>query len=386
MSQTHFDQLQQLASESGVEKSLDFLEHHFRRDKSYFKLFEVLKMRCRHRMGLPLIYSQQPDDLSESQQRDLEDGLLEACREIGTLFVKSGQIQEGWMYLQPVGDKKLNEKLIRSIPVDEENIDSIIEVAITQGAAPAYGYELLLDHYGTCNGITTFDTQGIRFDVDVQRQMSSRLLRHLHKELLENVRYAIKESGSEDSESATLDELMTKYPALTENGAHHIDTTHLASAMRIGRMLDDPADISLARQLAKYGTKLDKDFHYPGAPPFEDTYVDHGLYYSALLGEKIDEAIAHFQAKSESIKVEEYGPVANETLVELLSRVGRDDEALKVATERLMGNEETMGIAPSAFDLAKTPDQLGELMKVYKSRDDLLGFAVALLKSKTVQQ
>ena len=62
MSSTPFDELQRISKESGVEKSLDYLEHHFREGKDYFKLFEVMKMQCRHGLGLPLIYSQQPDD------------------------------------------------------------------------------------------------------------------------------------------------------------------------------------------------------------------------------------------------------------------------------------------------------------------------------------
>ena len=125
-----FEELQRLASESGVDKSFDFLEQRFRHDKDYFKLFEVLKMRCRNRLGLPIVYSQQPDDLSEEQQRQLEDGLLDACREVGTLFFESGQFQEGWMYLQPVGDKALTEKLFRSIEPDEENADALIDICL----------------------------------------------------------------------------------------------------------------------------------------------------------------------------------------------------------------------------------------------------------------
>ena len=384
MPSTSFEELQRIASESGVEKSLDFLEHHFRRDKEYFKLFEVLKMRCRQRMGLPLMYTQQPDDLDESQQRELEDGLLSACREVGTLFFKAGQIQEGWMYLQPVGDKALNHKLIQSIEPDEENIDAIIEIAVSQGGAPALGYELLLKHYGTCNGITTFDTQAVRFERGVQREMAQKLLHHLHAELMENVRYSIKESGNSCEADASLDELMQAFPELTENGAHHIDTTHLSSIMRIARLLEDRQDIEIANQLATYGRSLAEDFQYPGAPPFEDTYVDHGFYFSALLGEQVDEAIAHFEGKTQTVKPEEHGPVADETLVDLLVRVGRNDEALRIATERLMGNEESMGIAPSAFEIAQTTQQFGRLMDCFRSQDDLLGFAVALLKSNQV--
>ena len=227
MTSTPFDELLRISETAGVEKSLDFLEHHFRKDKDYFKLFEVMKMRCRHKLSLPLIYSQQPDDLTEPQQRELEDGLLSACREVGTLFFKSSMMQEGWMYLQPVGDKQLNEKLIRSIEPNDDNIDTLIEIAVSQGAAPAYGYGLLLDNYGTCNGITTFDSQAARFDADTQRQMASCLVHHIHDELLENIRSWIKESqqGSDLKPDLTLGEVIEAYPDLTADGA--VSYTHM---------------------------------------------------------------------------------------------------------------------------------------------------------------
>jgi len=175
MSSIPFEEFSRVVTESGVEPALDFLEQHFRREQDFFKLFEVLKMRCRYQLGLPLIYSKQPDDLDETQQRQLEDSLLEACREIGILFFKLGKFQEGWMYLQPVGDKELNEKLIRKIEADEESIDALIDMAVSQGAAPVYGYRLLLKNYGTCNGITTFDTQANRFDAETQKKMAEEL-------------------------------------------------------------------------------------------------------------------------------------------------------------------------------------------------------------------
>ena len=178
----------------------------------------------------------------------------------------------------------------------------------------------------------------------------------------------------------TLGEVIEAYPDLTADGAHHIDTTHLSSAMRIARVLEEPSEISIARQLASYGSKLAEDFQYPSAAPFEDTYLDHGLYFSALLGDQVDQAVEHFKSKTQTVDAQQYGPVADETLVDLLVRVGRTDEALSVATEKLMGNESAMGIAPSAFDIATNSDQLQRLRDVYRSQDDLLGFAVAVLK------
>ena len=385
-----FEEIERLAAESGVEKTLDFLEQIFRQEREYFRLFELLKMRCRHRMGLPLTYSRQPDSLSESQKRQLEDALLEVCREIGTLFFQRGQFQEGWMYLQPVGDKALSEQLVRAIETDEENTDALIDIAVSQGAAPIYGYSLLLKHYGTCNGITTFDTQAGRFDGDTQRELARRLLRHLYDELLANVNYAVNQvrmdiGEAEQKPAASLAEAMQAFPELTAGGAHHVDATHLAAAMRISRVVEDPQDLRMASELAEYGSRLAEDYQYPGHPPFEDTYNDHKYFFDALRGKNVDAAISHFKRKLESGDDQQLGPVVEETLVDFLFRLGRNEEALALATTRLLGKHESLGIAPSALEIATTPNSLQQLMEFYQSKDDLLGFAVSVLTQRSMK-
>lgn len=382
MPPTLFEEIQRIAEVEGyVAKTLDLLEHHFRRDQAYFKLFEVLKMRHRHRLGLPLIHSANSPTLSESRQRELEDGLLAACREVGTLLCKAGQVREGWMYLQPVGDTELAEKLIRAVPIDEENLDTIVDVAVSQGAAPAYGFELLLKHFGTCNGITTFDTQAQRFDIATQRQMASALLTHLYGELMANVRYAIEQQAGTLSEDSTLSQAMQQHPQLTQGGAHHIDTTHLASLMRIARSVTDREQLIRAKELADYGATLDSDFQYPSPPPFEKTYVDHQFFYGALLGERVDEAIAHFRSKIESVEPHMTG-VAIETFIDLLIRVDRCDEAIDVMTTQWLGQHEPVGLAPNLLEIATTPKQLQKAMAYYESQVDVLGYAASLLHAK----
>ena len=77
----------------------------------------------------------------------------------------------------------------------------------------------------------------------------------------------------------------------------------------------------------------------------------------------------------------QFGPVAIETLVDFLVRVGRVDQALEIATAKLLGKHDPMGIAPDPFEMAKTPEQLKRLSEFYQSENDLLGYAVSLLKS-----
>ena len=378
--QSIFDQISKLAAEAGPGKTLDFLEHRFRADKDYFKLFEVLKMRCRHRLGLPLIYSEQPDDLSDDQQDELENGLLAACREVGTMLVKNGQLQEGWMYLQPVGDQAMSEKLIQSIDVNEENIDTLIEISVSQGAAPAYGYGLLLDHFGTCNAITTFDTQAARFDKKTQRAMAEHLIRHLYSELCGNVSSVLKESEKTTSDESSLATMLSEHPWLIEGGAHHIDTTHLASVIRISRIVDQESDLRKAVELADYGLQLHEDFQYASPAPFENTYPDHKMFYLGLLGIDVEESVKHFEKKSDELDPQQHGSVAWETLVDFLVKLKRNDQAIEVLTTKILGKFEPMGIAPGLFDVAETASELETVRKFYRQEDDLLGFAVGVLK------
>jgi hypothetical protein len=380
---TPFDQLLHLAEEQGVDKTLDFLEHRFRSEQEYFKLFEVLKMRCRHKLGLPLLYGPQRDAIENEQQSQLEDCLLGACRDVGSLLLKSGRLQEGWMYLQPVGDREFSEKVIQTIEPNEENIDTIIEIAVTQGAAPTYGFKLLLNHYGTCNAITTFDTQAGRFDKTTQKSMAELLLRHLYRELCDNLCFTVEQNAKPTTDSSRLSSILEANPWLIADGAHHIDTTHLASVMRIARLVDEPEDLQKALELADYGEQLHPDFQYPSPPPFEDTYPDHQQYFRCLLGRDPSSAIGHFEKKCQSVDADQHGGIAYETLIDLLVRVGRNQQAIELLTDPAVDQFEPLGIAPQVLEVASSDEELNVVREFYRSQDDLLGFAASILKTKT---
>jgi hypothetical protein len=378
MTTSPFQQLQQIAESDGLESAINYLEQYTRRQKQFAQLFEVLKMRVRQRMGLPILYSDVPDDLEEPQQRELEDGLLSACREVGTLLFRNGDFAQGWIYLQPVGDHELNEKLLKSVPINEENSDAIIDIALSQGAAPVYGFQMLLEHFGTCNAITTFDTQAGRYDVTTQRLMAAELLDSLYQQVVEGLTEVVREAGGEMSDGNSLVDLFEKNPQLAE-GTYVVDASHLASVVRISRMLQSPDEVLKAYQLSQYGSYLPKDFQYAGQPPFEDTYRDHLHYYGAILGKDVDVSVEHFRKKAGQSDAAQHGPVAIETLIELLVRVGRGDEALAVMTEQLLGQHAPLGIAPAPAKMVETESQKTKLMEFYQSQDDLLGFAQCLL-------
>lgn len=374
---TSFEQLKQITDDKGVEAGLDFLEQHVRRDKDFARLFEVLKMRVRHGMGLPILYSRTRDSLSEADQRQLEDGLLAACREVGTLFLKQGDLAHGWNYLQPVGDRELNEKLIRGLKVDDQNSDDVIEVAVSQGAAPAYGFQLLLQRYGTCDAITTFDQVAHGLTLDVQREMAATLVCHLYDELVGNLINLVTELKPISGEMPSLNSILES-GKLAPESACVIDATHLSSVVRISRILQDPELIQRACELSRFGDSLADDLKYPGEVPFEDVYPDHLFYYSAILGQDVDAGLDHFRKKIDQHGAQQYGGMVIETYVELLARVGRNDDAIDVLTEQLLGRYPAMGIAPEAHELAETAKQKQKLLEHFQGASDLLGFGQTL--------
>lgn len=374
---TPFDQLKQITDDKGIEAGLDFLEQQVRRNKDYAQLFEVLKMRVRHQMGLPILYSRTRDNLNEAEQRDLENGLLAACRDVGTLFFKQGDLARGWNYLQPVGDRELNEKLIRGIEIDDQNSDDLLEIAVSQGAAPVYGFELLLNRYGTCDAITTFDQTAHNHDLDCQRAMAGSLLEHLYDELIGNLLDSLPELKSSLGPGPTLTAILDS-GKIKSDGACVIDATHLASVVRISRVLQEPKLIQKACELSRFGEGLADDLKYPGEVPFEDVYPDHFRYYSAILGNDVDAALDHFRKKIDQHDTAQYGGMVIETYVELLARVGRNDQAIDVLLNQLLGKYPLAGIAPEPHELAGTVEQKQKLMEHFQSTSDLLGFGQTL--------
>ena len=381
-----FDQIESLSTEQGAGAAIDFLVDHFRDSDEHHSLFEALKMQARHSLGLPILYGQGADQLNESEQRTLEDRLLIACREVGTRMFQQGKLREGWLYLQPVGDRKLNRELMSAVVVNQENADELVEIAFAGGADPETGFQVILERFGTCNAITTIDTQAGQFDRATRINLAEMLVNHLYRELVANVVNHVTENEGQRPATNRLSELLHERSWLTQSGGHHIDTTHLASIMRIGRIAQDPDVLKMLVELAEYGIQLQDDFQYPGEPPFESTYGDHLVYYRALANptdpQTIGKAIAHFEKKTTTTDREQYGLIATETLVELLYRTGNTGQAIQLATEQLAGQTDVAGVSPNIFEMAEGQDELAQVAEYCREHQDLLGFGISIIQQQ----
>ena len=321
--------------------------------------------------------------MRETKIEQLESCLLEACKKVGTLLFRAGRPDEGWVYLQPVGDLKLAKELLMEIPVTDENRDLIVDLGLGQNIAPAYAFEIMLAEFGTCNAITTIDVRANQggFATGELEPIAEMLLEFFYNEVLAGVRKDVSERENDFDASLTLGELLNRYSWLVSETGTHVDTTHLNSIVRIVRNVRTGKHFRLAEELCQYGQRLPEDLKYAGDPPFESTYDDHVQFFSGLLGENVDEAISHFREKLDSCEQHNQTIVA-EQIIAWLVRLGRPEEAFELHLSHLTGKE-TWGIAPSVLEIADSPDLKKRLMDHFQSTGDLLGYAVCKLQSGT---
>ena len=385
--ETEFDQLQDALERGGVDAALDQLAEYLRENKKYHELFEALKMKVRHGLGLPLTYSDAGDELDESTRTKLEDGLIDACRAVGTALLREGAIREGWMYLRPVGDRAAAAVELLNIEANEENLDALIEVSLHEGVDPKRGYALVLERHGTCNAITTYESVVVRQSMAAQQAAAGLLVEHVHSELLATLRADIaQQQGSEPAE-ATLKDLVADRDWLFGEHSYHLDTTHLASTVRFARLLDDETQLRLALDLTAYGRRLSSQFQYKGDQPFADIYPSHALYLGALLGEDVDAAIEYFRERAESLDPREHGGLPVEAFVQLLDRLGRYELAINALLDFVQKQPDAASQAvPLMLELSQKAGNFDKLTAYCRGRGDVLGYATAALCSAGVRE
>jgi hypothetical protein len=335
-------------------------------------------MRLRDSLGLPLVAIEPVEGLSEEKRTKLEDGLIAACREVGAAVLAEGQIREGWMYLRPVGDKAEAGKLLTAIETTDENFEDLIDVCLHEGIDIGRGYGLVLERFGTCNAITTFDSSLARRPRNEQAPAAKLLLARLHEDLVASVQADIARQEGTQPRETLLRQLVHDRDWLFQDNSYHLDTTHLAATVRIARASSDADDLRLALDITEYGRRLSQQFQYAGDEPFAEMYPAHALYFQALLGQNVEEAVGYFKTKAEMLDPQQHGYAAIETYVDLLTRLGRDKEAFESATKFGLGSIQPLGNALPLVELAHRAGQVEALLAHCREKGDLLGFAAGL--------
>ena len=364
------------------EQLFDRLARQLVAEDKLHELFDARLMQSRWRLGIPLQSSRALEEIEEPLRSEVEQCYLAACREVGRLLLESGKCREGWMYLRATGDTSLMRDWFERALPDDDRIEEMIEVALHEGVDVERGFGWLLGRYGTCNSISTLEGLIGKLDNENQQACVATLVRHLHGELSANVRAHLERQQETAPAGASLADMVASHPWLLEDDAYHIDMSHLASTVRLARLLVEPAAVALARDLAAYGRGLGASLQFAGDPPFEDLYPSHQLFFAATLGDDVENALRYFRERAAAIAPDEHGTAALETYLILLTRCDRHGEAL-AAFAQLVPDDVTLSpFAPSPLTLAEQSANWQLYDTVMRRRGDVIGFVAGQLAAR----
>ena len=378
-----FELVENALRTGGPAAALDQLIEQLNAHGEYRAMLDALLLKSRHELGLPLISAGPLSDLPEPQRARYEEQYVEAIRLVGSKYLEIGDIPTAWAYFRAIAETEPVAKAILEYRPSEndERLGAIIEVAFNHGVSPRRGFDLILEHYGTCPAISAFE-QLPPHDVAVRIACAESLIAHLQKELVANLRSEITSRGQLlPAEGSSIAELVHGRDWLFSDDSYHIDTSHLAAVVRFSLIVTDLAFIALAADLTEYGRRLAPRLQFDGPPPFQQMFEDHGVYLRALLGQEVDNAIAHFEAKLDS-SADGLGSdptMPAQALVNLLVRLGRLDLAINVAAEHLAGLPESALSCPTTAQLCQRAGEPGRLAKIARDHGDLVDFTAGLL-------
>jgi hypothetical protein len=383
---TPFEEFDETLRSSGPGAAVDGLIDVLTERGEFRALLDAMLLKARHDLGLPLVQVGSLADLPDPARTQYEERYVEAIRTVGHRLLANGDIVAAWPYFRAIAEKEPVATAIESYEPDEgdERVGAIVDVAFNQGAHPRKGFQLILDHFGPCSAISAFDH--LPADDAMRVPSADLLIRHLHAQLTASLRIDIGRRGQPlPPEGASIRDLITNRDWLFVDDAYHLDVSHLASGVRISPVLTDPETIKLAIELTDYGRKLSERHRYEGDPPFERVYEDHAVYLRALVGEDIDGAIAHFLGKIPKPSAESPADLSDsipaQTLVRLLDRLGRIEQAIEVAADHLADLPDSVLFCPSVAQLCQRAGLPDRLAQVAREHGDLVNYAAAVLQT-----
>ncbi len=381
MATDSYTELEELKTQQGSAAVLQKLAEMLRENAQFHQLFDAMLMQKKHSLGLPLLRPTSFDDVPADKRDEFEATYVSAAREVGNLLLADKQLGQAWMYMRTIREPEVIKAAIEKLDSKNEYSEEAIDIALYQGIAPVKGLEMMLNSHGTCSSITALDQQFQRLEPAARTQCAALLVKRLYDDVAQTIQHEVERKQGLAAPGQTLRELIAGRDWLFADANYHIDVSHLHSVVRFARSLTPQTpELALAIQLAEYGSRLAEQYQYAGDPPFEDFYPAHAQYLKAIGNVNQDAALSYFREKLRPDVNDPDNQLAAIGLVELLTRLGRMDEALEIAAKYLSQSSEQTGF--SFADLCADAGRFDLLTQVSKDKGDLLTFTAAMLQAK----
>lgn len=377
-----FDQLEQTVKTAGPAVAVDKLAGELKARKDYAGLFYALLMKKRVELGVSPIATGSNQDLPAEVHRAFEDGIADAARTVGQLYLDDGQIPQAFGYFRMLGETTPVADALNKLELDDSmEVQSIIDIAFHQGVAPIKGFDWVLSRFGMCSAITVMGGE-LPFSPEVRAACTKKLIRALHHELLERLRAEIQRVQNFAPTATTVREIIDGRDWLFADDFYHIDLSHLNSVVQMATQLDKCEELGIVRDLCAYGMKLSPRFRYQSEPPFEDQYADYDKYLAILSGEDVEGGLAHFRAKVEANDPKTAGTFPTEIYVNLLMRLGREQEALDVVRKYIVPLGDVRLSCPNLVELVQQTNRFDVLAEVAREQGNAVNFVAGLIAGR----
>lgn len=403
----HFDRIENVCAERGVAAMCDELAASLAARGRWHAVFDLRLVQARLSLGLPT--SGTIDATDDATRTHLDELTLGACREVGWPLLESGQVAAAWMYLRAAVPNHefaagLGPLVARTVAAlqqssDDEDaarlVEEILGVALWDSADPELGIGLVLETQGTCNAITAYEQAVSRLPAARQQPAAARLVGHLHDELVRAVAGDLEARGIDTKGSLVAEmplvALLDSAGGLVGDPNIHVDVSHLQSVLRIARVCADQATLRRCYELAVYGCRLPAEVTYPGEPPFENVAEASRHFFGAQIGRGASEAVTFFRRQVATADPDLAGSLPLDTLVLLLTRLGRSAEALHEAIRRPREGSppstlQAAGLLPSLVALAQASGQWDMLLEACRQHGDEVTFAAALAAKRAASE
>jgi hypothetical protein len=383
MEQQLFDELGEAVEKEGAAAAIERLCTRLRERKDYTNLFYALLLKKRFEMGASPVPTGASQDLPPEMHAPYEEAIREAGRLVGQLYLEEDNIPHAWAFYRMIGEHDpVARALDRYQPKEGEDCQQIVEIAYHQGVHPRKGFDMILERYGICSAITIMSGSESSQGPEAREYCIKRLVRALHKELLERLKAEITRQQNFEPSGTTVQELIEGRDWLFADEFYHIDVSHLSAVVQMATNLGPCEELELARQLCEYGRHLSPRFQFNSDPPFENQYQDYGIYLSILAGDQVEEGLAHFRRKVEEADPENVGTYPAEVLVNLLLRLDRPAEALTLARRYLANAEEGRLSCPNVVELCQRTRDYRALAEIAREQGNPVHFMAGLIASR----
>lgn len=373
-----YDRLRAAVADRGPAAAVDQLCADLRDLGDLNALFYALLMKKRVELGVTPFPTGAAADLPAETHEAYENAIRDAGRLIGHEFLKQNDLRKAWFYFNMLGEPgPVREYIDRLDLTDADDVQPVVEVALYNGVHPTKGFDLVVQKYGICNAITTYSGQDFSRTPGAKQHAIKALVRSLSDQLLERLKADLEGRGKTVAGGATVGQIVRDHPELFEDGAYHIDTSHLSSVAQFALELDAGPERLLARELCEYGERLGEGFKYGGDPPFEKSYADFKTLLEVLDGVNDEAGLKHFRDKI-APEAAEGNTFPAEVFVNLLMKLDRKADALAVAKQYLAGETRQLS-CPGVYELCQQAGDYEGLAEAAKARGDGVHFLAGLL-------